>query len=103
MFLSISMEETTVMDDSLIFPTFYHINDYDEDGYASLPQLIATSYPLVLWSPSGRLLESCYNDRNNPCSISPEQFVKLVEAGHIHIIARAWWFDRAIRDKYPWP
>jgi hypothetical protein len=90
------------MDDSMIFTTFYHINDYDETGYAALPRLIATSYPVVLWAPSGRLLSKCYNEKI--CSISPEQFIKLVEDGHIHIIGREEWLtDKHFRNQQKWP
>lgn len=92
------------MDDSMIFTTFFHINDYDEAGYAALPRLIATSYPVVLWAPSGWLLGKCYYDRSNSCSISPEQFIKLVEDCHIHIIGREEWLtDKSFRNKQKWP
>jgi hypothetical protein len=92
-----------VMDDNMIFTTFYHINDYDEAGYAALPRLIATSYPVVLWAPSGWLLGKCYYDRNNACSISPEQFINLVEEGHIHIIGREEWLtDKNYRNRQRW-
>ncbi len=86
-----------------IFPTFFHINDYDEAGYAILPRLIAISYPLVLWAPSGQLLEKCYHDKENACSISPEQFIKLIEECHVQIIGREEWFNKNERSKHPWP
>ncbi len=92
------------MDEDMIFTTFFHINDYDEAGYAALPRLIATSYPVVLWAPSGWLLGKCYYDRSNSCSISPEQFIKLVEDCHIHIIGREEWLtDKSYRNLQKWP
>jgi len=83
--------------ETIVFPTFFHINDYDERGYALLASHVATSYPLVLWAPSGILLEKCW--RSGICPISPEQFLKFVEVGYIHIIARDWWFDKAERNR----
>lgn len=87
--------------DEMLFTTFYHINDYNEQGFANLPSYIASSYPIVLWSPSGRLLTRCYKD--GICPITPEQFLQLVEAGYIHIIGREWWFEKSKRLNYPWP
>lgn len=85
-----------------IFPTFFHINDYDKAGYADLPRYIATSYPLVLWAPSGHLLERSYRDPLNACDVSPEQFIKLVQDNHIQIIGRENWFDKNWRNKHRW-
>src|SRR5712691_10286848 len=96
------MKENTIIDDSMIFPTFFHINDYDEAGYAALPRLIAISYPLVSWAQSGQLLEKCYHDEKNECSISPEQFIKLIEECHIQIIGREEWFNKDDRNRHPW-
>jgi len=81
----------------MIFPTFYHINEYNEIGYEALPKLLAVSYPLVLWAPSGWQLDQYYHA--GICPIPREQFIKLVEANHIHIIGRKWWFDKVEREK----
>lgn len=84
-----------------VFTTFYHINDYELPGYRALPLYMAISSPVVLWGPSGRLLEQCYRDNSSP--ISPELFLRLVEAGHIRLIARDWWYtDRERRNKAEW-
>jgi hypothetical protein len=87
----------TTLTNAMVFPTFYHINDYGELGYANLSRYIATSDPLVLWAPSGRLLEECYNKKI--CPISPKSFIELVEKNHIHIIGREWWFHKASREQ----
>ncbi|WP_220204582.1 hypothetical protein [Reticulibacter mediterranei] len=90
------------LDSAMAFTTFYHINDYTEAGYANLPRYVATSYPLVLWAPSGLLLERCYKDESNACSISPDQFIKLVEANYIQVIGREEWFDKSWRNDHRW-
>jgi hypothetical protein len=96
------MKEQKNRDESMIFPTFFHINDYDAAGYAALPRLIAISYPLVIWAPSGLLLEKCYYDKQNACSISPKQFIELIEECHVQIIGREEWFDKDARNKHRW-
>ncbi len=83
--------------ETVVFPTFFHINDYDERGYALLASHIATSYPLVLWAPSGVMLEEYHQSKI--CPISPEQFLRFIEVGYIHVIARDWWFDKDERNR----
>lgn len=82
------------------FTTFNHINDYGEQGYAALEREIASSHPLVLWAPSMALLEQCYNNPANECSISPERFIRYVENGYVRVIGRQWWlFEKEKREK----
>lgn len=84
-----------------VFTTFFHINDYNEDGYRALPTYMAISSPIVLWGPSGRLIECCYRANHSP--ISPEIFLRLVEAGYIRLIARREWYtDRELRNSNAW-
>jgi len=81
-----------------IFQTFCHINEYEEDGFANLHRMIATSEPLVLWAPSSQLLQS------PRCRVGSEEFVEYVGAGRIRIVARReWLFDKEKRDSMRWP
>jgi len=85
------------MDDSDLFRTFCHISDYGESGYANLHRLIATSSPLVLWSPSSALL------RSPGCRVTEKSFVKHVEASRIRVIGRReWLLDKRFRDSHHW-
>src|SRR5258708_23032304 len=84
-----------------VFSTFCHINDYEKAGYASLHRMIVSSFPLVLWGPSGRLLQTYYDKQI--CRISPQQFLTYVEKGFIRIIGREnWILDKNYRQNYPW-
>ncbi|MEV4619121.1 hypothetical protein AB0J74_10510 [Asanoa sp. NPDC049573] len=78
-------------------PTFCHISDFGEYGYRRLHRMIAISQPLTLWSPSSVLL------RSKACSVSPDDFVKLVENGTVRIVGReSWLLDRSFRDRHHW-
>lgn len=79
------------------FTTFCHISELGAPGYGELHRMLAASKPLTLWAPSSALLQ----DPN--CRITPAGFVKLVERGHIRIVARRkWLIDREARDAHPW-
>lgn len=79
------------------FATFCHISDLGVTGYGDLHRMIAVSSPLNLWAPSSALL------RDPACRVTPSQFVKYVEDGHIRIVARRRWIiDREARDTHPW-
>lgn len=68
-----------------VFQTFCHINEYDEDGFANLHRMIATSEPLVLWAPSSGLLQS------PQCRVGTDEFLEYVEAGRVRIVGRRDW------------
>ncbi len=86
------------MADTDLFRTFCHISEYGETGYEHLHRMIATSAPLVLWSPSGQLLES------PRCRVTDADFVRYVERGQVRIVGREpWLLDRSFRDAHPWP
>ncbi|MFG2824865.1 hypothetical protein ACGFX4_36230 [Kitasatospora sp. NPDC048365] len=79
------------------FPTFCHISELGAAGYADLHAMVAVSRPLNLWAPSSVLLSS------PECRITPGEFVGLVDAGHIRVVAREEWLvDRGFRDNRPW-
>ncbi|ROP38735.1 hypothetical protein [Saccharothrix texasensis] len=85
------------MADTDVFRTFCHISEYGETGYEHLHRMIATSAPLVLWSPSSRLLES------PRCRVTDADFVRHVEQGRIRIVGREpWLLDRSFRDGHQW-
>jgi hypothetical protein len=67
-----------------VFPTFCHINDYLLEGYGSLHRMIAVSDPLVLWAPSGFVIEKLFNV--GKCKVSAEDLVQYIELGHVQII-----------------
>lgn len=78
------------------FRTFCHINDYGEYGYRRLHRLVASSKPVLLWSPSSVLLRS-------RSSISARDYVRLIENGAIRIIGREdWLLDSHARNLHRW-
>jgi len=82
-----------------IFPTFCHISDYDEDGFGLIPQMIESSYPLILWAPPGATVNDYYNKRI--CPLSPEKLIYFVEQGNVQIMGREnWLLDEQYRRKY---
>jgi hypothetical protein len=77
------------------FPTFCHIGEYGETGYANLHRMIAVSQPLNLWAPTSTLL------RSGNCQVSPKEFLEYVERGHIRVFGREWWLtSKAKRDEF---
>ena len=85
------------MDESDLFRTFCHISDYDEAGYANLHRLVATSCPLVLWSPSSALLQS------PRCRVSEDLFLRYLAEGRIRVIGRQnWLLDKGFRNSHRW-
>ena len=81
-----------------VFRTFCHISEYAEDGYVKLHRMVATSSPIVLWSPSSVLIASKH------CRLKPSEFVRLVENKTIRIIGREnWIMSRTFRDHHRWP
>ena len=82
-----------------IFPTFCHISDYDEVGFGLIPQMLESSYPLILWAPPGARVNDYYNQRI--CPISPEKLIHFVEQGNVQIMGREnWLLDEQYRRKY---
>lgn len=80
------------------FPTFFHISEYGEEGYANLHGMIAASEPLNLWAPSSLLL------KQPGCPVPQGDFVDLVDLGHIRVLGREQWLTSpAYRDNHPWP
>lgn len=79
------------------FPTFCHISEYGEAGYADLHHMILGSLPLNLWAPSSLLL------RSPKCRVPQDRFVQCIEKGYIRITGRYEWLtDRRFRDKHGW-
>lgn len=66
------------------FRTFIHISDYGEVGYHHLHRLIASSRPLVLWAPSGHMIEK-------HSQVGVDEFLGLVNDGHIRVVGRRDW------------
>jgi hypothetical protein len=59
--------------------------------------MVASSAPLVLWSPSSVLIGS------EDCSIGPKQFLRLVDSGAIRILGRSEWLtDSKFRNNHKW-
>jgi hypothetical protein len=69
--------------------TFFHFNEYGEDGPSLLAPLAIFSNQPVLWSPSGKLLQKSYD--SGLTGISPDGLIQLVESGFVRIAARADW------------
>lgn len=81
------------------FSTFCHVGDYGTQGFSLIPQMIETSYPLVLWAPPGARVNEYY--RTGITSISPEKLIKYVERGFVHIVGRErWLLDEQYRQHY---
>lgn len=77
------------------FPTFCHIGEYGETGYANLHRMIAVSQPLNLWAPTSALL------RSGNCQVSPKEFLEYVEHGYIRVFGREWWLtSKTKRDAF---
>ena len=107
---SFSAEETN--DATRPLRLFFHVNDYEPDklppspedrsstGFARLRHLIALSDPLVVWAPSGRLME-----RSD--SWGPEGrtlFIDLVRKGRVRVAGRASWLrNEEPRRNHSWP
>jgi hypothetical protein len=88
------MTPPTVQPTARIFQTFCHINEYEEEGFANLHRMIATSEPLVLWAPSTQLLQA------PQCRVSTDDFLEYVEAGRVRIVGRRDWLtSKDARDK----
>ena len=84
------------------FPTFCHVSDYDLVGYRSLHRMIAASSPLVLWAPSGRVLDDYA--RANVTTVDAVTLVRLVNDGHVQLVGRRDWFlNKRQRKAHPWP
>lgn len=79
--------------------SFCHINDYREQGFINLHRMIYCSRPLVLWAPSGILLEN-YNKKET-CKVSIRDFIEFVEKGKIKVIARESFLNRKHRNEHP--
>lgn len=79
-----------------IFPTFCHITEYEEEGYGALHRMIASSYPLVLWSPSGTMLEKYSEDHK--CHVNVSDMKNYVESGYVKIIFRESWKCKKYRN-----
>jgi hypothetical protein len=83
-----------------VFQTFCHINEYEDDGFANLHRMIATSEPLVLWAPSSQLLSV------RQCRVSREEFIEYVEKRRIRIVGREKWLmskkARNDPEEMPW-
>ncbi|HEU5377379.1 MAG TPA: hypothetical protein VFV38_18305 [Ktedonobacteraceae bacterium] len=81
------------------FSTFCHVADYGAQGFGLIPQMIETSYPLVLWAPPGARVNEYY--RAGISSISPEKLIEYIEKGFVHIIGRErWLLDEQYRRYY---
>lgn len=83
------------MNDNLrTMPTFCHISELDELGYANLHHMIAASKPLTLWAPSTVLLS------HPDCRVPPKDFLRYLKARQIRIVAREpWIISRRFRDQ----
>ncbi len=79
--------------------SFCHINEYREEGFMNLHRMIYCSRPLVLWAPSGNLLEN-YN-KKEICKVSIRDFIEFVEKGKIKVIARESFLNKKHRNKHP--
>jgi hypothetical protein len=91
------MTPPTVRPAAAIFQTFCHINEYEEEGFANLHRMIATSEPLVLWAPSSQLLQA------PQCRVSTQEFLEYLGAGRIRIVGRRdWLMSKDARNKAPW-
>jgi len=85
----------------IIFPTFCHISEYGQQGYEALHRMIASSAPLILWSPSGLMLDHYHSIEK--CRISTEELLRYVENGRAQIIGRERWIlDKKFRQQHPW-
>jgi hypothetical protein len=78
------------------FSTFCHISDYGDEGYRSLPKMIAMSRP-CLWAPSSSILKS------GLAGVSPDKFLHYVERDQVRILGRYDWLqDPAWRRQQTW-
>ena len=84
-----------------IFPTFCHINEYGEKGYSSLHRMIAASYPVTLWGPSGAVIDRLHS--GGQCRIDSQQLGDYVEQGLVRVVARSEWiYDQTFRSRHGW-
>lgn len=78
------------------FSTFCHISQYGEQGYRELARMVAMSRA-ALWAPSSYMLKS------EASSLTPEVFLKYLEAGKIRVFGRQEWLcDPASRNERSW-
>lgn len=85
----------------LALRAYCHINEFREEGYARLPQMMVLADPLVLWSPSGRLIDNYHG--SGVSALSSGDLLRFVEKGHVVIIGREKWLaDEEFRNEHSW-
>jgi hypothetical protein len=77
--------------------TFYHVDEYREQGLSYLPAILSLNSTSVLWSPAPLLLQHAVT--KNQSFIGPEQLLTLLRRGDVRIIGRQKWFDRNWRNQ----
>jgi hypothetical protein len=86
---------------NLLPPVFSHVAEFNEAGYQSIPALAFLADPLVLWSPSGRQIDSAKD--NGRSILGPEDLLALVRKRFVRIQGREEWLTseahRELRGK----
>lgn len=61
------------------FSTFCHVTDYGKQGFRLIPQMLETSYPLVLWAPPGATVNKFY--QSGTCPIASGKTYRICREG----------------------
>jgi len=80
---------------------FCHINELGTLAWPSVRALILACNRLSIWAPSGRMLKRFR--ASNALLPTTDEILWYVEQGHLHVLAREWWFDdRERRNGHRW-
>jgi hypothetical protein len=80
-----------------------HINEFREEGYQNLPAMIALTKPLVLWSPSGRLMDEYHSSSPELFRLSSSDLLRFIRTGDVVVAGRREWItDSKSRNTHPW-
>lgn len=75
--------------------TFFHISEYEVEGYEALPRVLAVCDEVVLWAPPTRALTNL-----GTRGLSKRAFLEFVESGRIRVAARHEWLtDEGYRSR----
>ncbi len=75
---------------------FCSIGDVGAAGLDQIPLMCALSDNVVIWTPSGTLLDRWYNADTN--RLSKRQIVNLVSEGHVRLAFREEWLQPDLRE-----
>lgn len=81
--------------------SFFHISEFNAEGFRLLPTLLMMNEHITLWAPSSVQLQT-YNE-NQETFLQPKDILTLIESGKLSIIGRSDWLtDKAFRKHHRW-